>query len=223
MPQDSLKPRATSLSSRMKIILASVACLALAAIAATMTGSAAKTPSDSFDSLFVDKQAGPSSINPKAAAASMPLVQAFGPTVLHFNGNPPEDSGCTGEGSVDVSGPNANICSTLTETAGLSTGPAAKWVAVAGVNGTTDRNPEDPNWLWVLSSPTTLSGPMTVNWWQACNAECVALGGTWRIRLWADGKLVLLKENNSATPAVPDVPSLLSVTVTLPKVTANTS
>ena len=27
---------------------------------------------------------------------------AFGPTVLHFNGNPPEDSGCTGIGAVDA-------------------------------------------------------------------------------------------------------------------------
>src|SRR5712692_9705016 len=221
MPQDSLKPRATSLSSRMKIILASVACLALAAIAATMTGSAAKTPNDSIDSLFVDKQAGPSSVNAKAAAASMPLVQAFGPTLLHFNGNPPEDTGCTGNCSVDVTGPNANICSTLTQTAGLSAGPAAKWVAVAGENGTTDRNPEDPNWVWTLSSPTTLRGPMSVNWWQACNAECVALGGTWRSRLWADGNLVFLQENVAATPSTPDVPSLLTATVTLPTVTAN--
>ena len=154
----------------------------------------------------------------RGTAAPLP---AFGPTLLHFNGNPPEDSGCTGIGSVDVTGLNSNTCATLTQTAGLSTGPAAKWVAAAGLNGSTDRNPEDPNWLWVLSSPTTLSGPMTVDWWQACNAECVALGGTWRIRLWADGKLVFFQENNSATPAVADVPSLLSVTVTLPKVTAN--
>ncbi len=179
-------------------------------------------PRDSFNSLFVDKQTGPFSSNAKAAAASMPLVQAFGPTLLHFNGNPPEDAGCTGNGSVDVSGPNANVCSTLTQTAGLSAGPPAKWVAVAGENGTTDRNNFDPNWLWTLSSPTTLSGAMTVNWWQACNAECVLLGGEWRIRLWADGSLVFLQEHVTGTPSTPNVPSLLTATVNLPKVTANT-
>src|SRR5712691_11748398 len=214
MSQDSLDPRATPRSLRMKITLASMVCVIVVAIAATMTGSvtgsAAKTSSDSFDSLFVDKQAGPFSINAKAAAASMPLVQAFGPAVLHFNGNPPEDAGCTGNGSVDVSGPNANVCSTLTQTAGLSAGTGAKWVEVAGENGTTDRNTFDPNWLWNLSSPTTLSGPMTVNWWQACNAECVLLGGEWRIRLWADGNLVFLQEHVQGTPSVPNVPSLLT-------------
>ena len=205
MSQDSLN-RATCLSSRMKIILAAVIGVIVAAIAATITrpatGSAVKMPSGSFDSLFVDKPAGSFRRHPKAAAASMPPLPGLAPTVLHFSGNPPEDSGCTGIGSVDAVGPNSNICATLTQTAGLSTAPAAKWVAAAGLNGTTDRNATDPNWLWTLSSPTTLSGPMTVNWWQACNAECVALGGTWRIRLWADGNLVFLQENNSATPAV---------------------
>src|SRR6266446_8507584 len=179
-------------------------------------------PRDSFNSLFVDKQTGPFSLNAKAGAASMPLVQAFGPTLLHFNGNAPEDAGCTGNGSVVAAGPNANVCSTLTQTAGLSAGPPAKWVAVAGENGTTDRNNFDPNWLWNLSSPTTLSGPMTVNWWQACNAECVLLGGEWRIRLWADGSLVFLQEHVTGTPSTPNVPSLLTATVNLPKVTANT-
>src|SRR5438270_7380886 len=97
-------------------------------------------------------------------AASSPT---FGPTLLHFNGNPPEDSGCTGVGAVDAMGPSANNCSTLTQAATLSSGPAAKWVAVAGTNGSTDRNAQDPNWQWNLSEPTTLRGPMTINWWQA--------------------------------------------------------
>ena len=37
MSRDSLKPRITSLSLRMKIILAAVACVAVAAITATIT------------------------------------------------------------------------------------------------------------------------------------------------------------------------------------------
>jgi len=156
---------------------------------------------------------------PKSNAASPP---AFGPTLLHFNGNAPEDSGCTGVGAVDATGPSANNCATLTATASLSSGPAAKWVAVAGTNQAADRNQVDPNWLWNLSGPTTLSGPMTINWWQACNAECVALGGAWRVRLWADGVQVFTQDNIPATPATPDVPSLLTTTVNLPKVTANT-
>ena len=124
----------------------------------------------------------------------------FGPTVLHFNGNPPEDSGCTGIGAVDATGPSSNNCATLTETASLSSGPAAKWVAVAGTNQAADRNQVDPNWLWNLTGPTTLSGPMTINWWQACNAECVALGGAWRVRLWADGVQVFVKETSQPRP-----------------------
>jgi hypothetical protein len=142
----------------------------------------------------------------------------FGPKLLHFNGNAPEDSGCTGIGAVDSA---SNNCSTLTDSATLSTSPAAKWVAAAGVNGSADRNIYDPNWLWTLSNPTTLSGPMTIKWWQACNAECVALGGTWRIRLWADGVVVYQNDNVTGTPALPNVPSLLTATVNLPTVSAN--
>jgi hypothetical protein len=160
-----------------------------------------------------------------AVALLIPISQAappaaFGPTLLHFDGNAPEDSGCTGVGAVDAVGPSANNCARLTETAGLSAGPAAKWVAVAGTNDSVDRNEVDPNWIWTLSQPTTLSGPMTIQWWQACNAECVALGGTWRVRLWADGVQVFLKENIAATPALPNVASLLTTTVDLPKITA---
>jgi len=153
--------------------------------------------------------------------AAAPAAE-FGPRLLHFNGNAPEDSGCTGVGSVDATGPSSNNCATLTETAGLSSGPAAKWVAVSAVNDSVDRNEVDPNWIWNLSEPTTLSGPMTIKWWQSCNAECFALGGTWRVRLWADGVVVFTKENIDATPALPSVPSLLTATVNLPTITANT-
>src|SRR5438132_8648225 len=38
--------------------------------------------------------------NPNAQTAAAPA--ALTPVLLHFNGNPPEDSGCTGNGSVDV-------------------------------------------------------------------------------------------------------------------------
>jgi hypothetical protein len=137
---------------------------------------------------------------------------------LHFNGNPPEDGSCTGNGSVDAV--TSNTCATLSQTAILSTGPAAKWMAGAGVDGAGDRNALDPNWIWVLPGPTTLNGPMTIRWGQTCNAECVLMGGDWTIRLWADGAKVY-EQHIVATPTTPNVPERLSVTLLLPTLTAN--
>src|SRR5437868_1375495 len=114
----------------------------------------------------------------EVAAASPTL------TLLHFNGNPPEDSGCTGNGSVDVL---MDTCANLVQTATLSAGPAAKWVAQEQLDQSIDRSTVDPNWIWVLSSPTTLSGPMTINWWQACSAACIQLGADFHVSVWADG------------------------------------
>ncbi|HKP39079.1 MAG TPA: PKD domain-containing protein [Pyrinomonadaceae bacterium] len=185
--------RSFSTSGRFKLVLIVMCCLLATAIASPV--------------LLSHSVAAPSA--------------EFGPRLLHFNGNAPEDSGCTGVGAVDATGPSAGNCATLTETASLSSGPAAKWVAVSAVNDSVDRNEVDPNWIWNLSAPTTLSGAMTINWWQSCNAECFALGGTWRVRLWADGVLVFTKENVDGTPALPHAPSLLTTTVNLPTITAN--
>src|SRR5207253_6064944 len=102
--------------------------------------------------------------NPNAQTAAAPAAVTL--TLLHFNGNPPEDSGCTGNGSVDVL---VDTCANLVQTPTLSAGPAAKWVAQEQLDQSIDRSTVDPNWIWVLSSPTTLSGPMTINWWQACS------------------------------------------------------
>ena len=154
--------------------------------------------------------------NRSGQVAAAPLVT---PTLLHFNGNPPEDVGCTGNGSTDVV---LDTCADLRETAALSGGPAARWVAQAEVSqNALDRSEVDPNWIWVLSSPKTLSGPMTINWWQTCNAECVLVGADWRISLWADGVNVF-ETHVFNTPATANVPSLLSATITVPTLTANT-
>src|SRR5437899_12052481 len=88
---------------------------------------------------------------------------AFGPTVLHFNGNPPEDTGCTGIAAVDATGASSHTSATLTATTSLSSGPAAKWLAGPGTSQAADRNQVHPNWLWNLTGPTTRSGPMTRN------------------------------------------------------------
>ena len=74
MSRDWLKPRTHRLSLRMKIILAAVACVIVAAIVATFTDSAANSASEQ---LFVDKNAGPlSAAAANAVKPSAPLAQA---------------------------------------------------------------------------------------------------------------------------------------------------
>lgn len=152
----------------------------------------------------------------------MPPPTDFVPTVLHFHGNP-EDSGgspsapCTGQG-----GPDIAICDGpfLKPDSTLFSGPAARWETTAGVGGIVDRNPYDPNWIW-RSGPTTLRGEMVVEWWASCGA-CSAgegLPAVWRIRVWADGANKF-DEARTVTPASPNVPAKLKVSVTLPEISA---
>lgn len=144
---------------------------------------------------------------------------AFGPTLLHFHGNPNDDSGYTGVGTVDLVntvGPFMAARDTL------GTGPAAHWDEPAPpANGTADQNPYDPNWIWTLDAPTTLRGPMTARFWASCSG-CAsgAVLADWNVRVWADGTKILEQRVVDATPALPNVPQLLEATVDIPQTTA---
>lgn len=150
-------------------------------------------------------------------------ADAITPTVLHFDGNPPEDA-CTGTGSSDV----VAGCSILSEGTGtLSTGPAAHWDPPDAFDGTNGRNIYDPNWLWTLGQPTTIVGDMKIDWWASCGLPCPTVSsGEWIIRLFVDpvaGTLPAFEQTVIASPAVPGVPALLTTTVTVPLLTATES
>jgi len=143
----------------------------------------------------------------------------FTPTVLHFQGNTEEN--CTGDGMTDFNPPcNGPF---LNENAVLSTSAAARWNAPVGLNTPTDRGVghTEPNWIWNLTSPTRLGGPMTVDWWASCGACGPTGNADWNIRVWADGTKVFEKRIQ-ATPDLPNVPKLLSTTVFLPEINATT-
>jgi hypothetical protein len=111
----------------------------------------------------------------------------------------------------------------LLERSTLGTSPPGHWdVPQPGVDGTTDQNVTDPNWIWRLTAPTTLSGPMTIQWWTSCGACGPGFGNAdWTIRLWADGTKVF-EQVVHAIPNQPNIPSLLTTTIELPTVNANT-
>jgi serine protease AprX len=148
-------------------------------------------------------------------------------TVLHFHGNKgihnsgePDEASCTGDGAADLIACDGPY---LLPSGNLSPSTAASWfVADPLFNGAADRNIHDPNWIWRLSSPTTLSGPMTVEWWASCGAcdRDLGLDADWRIRLWADGVKVF-EQRLTATPAAPNTAEKLEATVNLPTVVAN--
>jgi hypothetical protein len=171
--------------------------------------------------------AGSSAAAHRPSAQKKPLghaVRAVTLTTLHFNGNLDDATGtnppkCLGVGAADVVIATTK-CATLEPTATLSADQAAKWVAQAAVNGTGDRNIYDPNWIWVLSGATALNGPMTINWWGDCTI-CPFTGADWTIRLWADGVKVFEQSGVTPTPATPQVPELLSATVNVSGITAN--
>jgi subtilisin family serine protease len=157
---------------------------------------------------------------------------------LHFHGNLGEGD-CTGDGKTDLiacSGP------TLVQSDALSTSPAASWKGGPtewAFTGAGDRTIYDPSWVWCLrqddpsnadehecpsteqpaAGPTTLEGPMTVEFWAQCAATCAATPTTWTVRLWADG-VQMLEEQVAAGVAPTGVPALLKVTVDVPRVTA---
>ena len=139
-------------------------------------------------------------------------------TTLHFQGN--ADEGCTGDGRLDLEVCGGPFLSTNAE---LDDAAAAKWVTTTDVHGTADRNIYDANWVWNLDAPTTVGGPMTVQWWAQCGACGPPIGAAdWFIRLWADGVLVT-DQRVSAAPGSSTEPSLVETTVVVPETTAEST
>jgi hypothetical protein len=136
-----------------------------------------------------------------------------GRVVLHFEGN--LDDGCTGDGRVDLAYCDGPF---LEPRATLDGAPPARWATTSLADGAADRNIYDPNWTWNLSEPTTLDGPMTVEWWGNCNL-CIGFEGDWIIRLWADGAKVV-EERVATNFDVGAIPVRLSATINVPSTTA---
>jgi hypothetical protein len=160
--------------------------------------------------------------------------------VLYMHGksdpHPNPDGTCSGNGEVDVAACDGPFLMPKTT---LGAGAPAFWrsgIDDEVFDGTSDRSIHDPNWSWCLATgpgcpadpayappgPQTVSGPMTVEWWAACNLCSADLGlsADWMIRVWADGVL-RAEERVSATPAQANVPSRLIETIILPTFTAN--
>ncbi|MDQ4121934.1 MAG: hypothetical protein M3209_10865 [Acidobacteriota bacterium] len=133
------------------------------------------------------------------------------PTVLHFQGNTEE--GCTGNGMADFTACNGPF---LRPDSALSAGAAAHWDPPGGLVTNSDRqaNHTDPNWIWNLSGPTRLGGPMTIEWWASCGACGAGLPADWMIRIWADG-VKKFEQRVTAPPDAPNIPKLLTTTVLL--------
>lgn len=135
---------------------------------------------------------------------------------LHFRGNLDDEFGCTGDGRADLLACGGPF---LVPDGDLSTQPPASWgPVVAGVDGTAAQNIHDPNWTWQLDEPTTVGGPMTVDWWAVCGL-CGVFSEDWTIRLWADG-VEVFSERITATPETGQA-TLLQTTVTLPEISAD--
>jgi PKD repeat protein len=157
-----------------------------------------------------------------ACAVCSEPVLAEDPILLHFHGNT-HDSGngvsCSGNGTADVVGCGGPF---LLPSATLDSAPPAHWdIDSAVLNNNVERSQIDPNWIWKLTEPTTVSGLTTIRWWASCNAECIALGGSWNISLWADGVRVFGPTRVNVTPDDPELPSRLTAQVTLPTITAS--
>jgi hypothetical protein len=150
-------------------------------------------------------------------------VHAVTPTVLHFHGNAHDSGGspptpCSGDGRADILNCDGPF---LTANATLDTNSAASWVvANPALDGTSDRNIYDPNWIW-NSGPIRLGGEMTVEWWASCGACGTGIGNAdWTIRVWAD-TVLQYEEVVRATPDLPNVPKLLTAKIWLPEINAN--
>jgi serine protease AprX len=187
----------------------------------------------------------PGSSQTGGGAPTVPTATLYmhGKSDPHEGGATPE-TGCTGNGETDVASCNGPFL--IKDKAALSTSTAAFWRTGLDdevFDGTADRNIHDPNWSWCLADTVpgpgvpsgcpadpayvfpgtqTVSGPMTVEWWAACNLcdEDTGISADWFIRVWADGVL-RFQQRITATPADPLVPSRLTETVTLPSFTAN--
>jgi serine protease AprX len=163
-----------------------------------------------------------------------PALGAEGPdtrTVLHFHGNvgahdsgEPMEVSCTGNGAADVAACDGPF---LLPSGTLSPSPAASWfIANPLVNGGADRTIYDPNWIWRLDAPTTVGGPMTVEFWGSCGAcdRDLGLDADWYIRLYKDGEVgPFLEQRVTATPSAPNTAEKLAVTVNVPTTTANSN
>jgi minor extracellular serine protease Vpr len=148
-------------------------------------------------------------------------------TVLYFHGNvgthdsgEPDEANCTGSGTIDVTletcgGPFLLESGELSPETAAFFGPSSFLL-----DCTVDRCPVDPNWVWNLTGPTTLSGPMTVEWWYGCPGCEALFFEDFFIRLWADGELVL-EQQVRHTQLAPVLPVRLIDTITVPEVTAN--
>ena len=157
-----------------------------------------------------------------APSASLRVVHAGTPTVLHFHGNSHDSGGsppapCTGDGRADLLNCDGPF---LTASGTLDTAQAASWfIANPALDGTGARTIYDPSWIW-NSGPVRLGGEMTVDFWASCGACGGGLGNAdWTIRVWADG-VMAYEEVVRATPDLPNVPKLLSAKVFLPEVIA---
>ena len=142
------------------------------------------------------------------------------PVVLHMHGN--VHDGCIGNGSTDVAAGAGGCQPHLSLDSELDTNPAAAWGPInAAVNGAAPQNVHDPNWIWQLSEPTTLQGPMTVEYWYTSPNKELVFNLDFTIRLYADGLLVTEQtvRHNSTLPTT----ELFRDTINVPKVTASES
>ena len=139
--------------------------------------------------------------------------------VLHMHGNPQHDAGhpdepdCTGNGASDIIACNGPFLSTSAQ---LGDGPSGRWdVANPALDGTNPRTIYDPSWMWFPTEPTVLGSPMRLKFWASCGA-CSGDVATadWAVRLYIGGSLKLEK-TITATPAAPNVPSLVSAEIPL--------
>jgi subtilisin family serine protease len=139
---------------------------------------------------------------------------------LHFHGN--SHDGCTGVGGSDVAPGGCDP--TLSTDGTLDTATAAGFTALPALNCSTTSGGQcaaDPNWIWELSGPTTLKGPMTVEWWVNCPGCNTAFFDDWFVRLWADGTQVFEGRVRFNT-TLPASTGRLRATVVLPELTAST-
>src|SRR5918994_199470 len=155
------------------------------------------------------------SMQPARAAA----VGGDGPVTLSFQGN--LDEGCIGDGNADFytcGGPWLRPDSTLD-----AGSPPAHWETTSTTDEDFDRSLIDPNWIWELSEPTTIGGPMTVEWWGNCNVCAGDLidASEWNIRIYADGVKKFERLRIQIPVETPGVPERLTTTVTLPNITAH--
>jgi subtilisin family serine protease len=181
---------------------------------------------------------------PVAAYAKGEVTEAR--TVLHFHGNAgatgaDHDSGhggegaCTGDGKADLVACDGPM---LLESDVLSPSPAASWKGGPkewALTGANDRTIYDPSWTWCLAvhetqcsntgtpapGPTTIEGPMTVEWWAECLALCTASSADWNVRLWVDGGTApFLDQQVSTMKLTEGAVHKLRATVNVPRVTA---